>query len=301
MQGRTLMPNRYVLHHSYTVPFHVCAGPQFGLSCSFVIANEEQTQQTQPRLAVITPSGRVLVFNVSNMQLHLACLTHKSIALLGYSVIFDKLWYCSNNKKGLLILQHWQHTLHEFPAVRVLDLACTDQYIGRKAKFEELAIDGARGIDQRIVTASEAFDEAWFSRVVVSSEHGLVFFVGNDTERGQICIESYRVTSDNEQLVASIHHCVNTIRPRTRTHAVVTQDKLVVAYSYEEDVAGTLVPPLGLGIYIFNIQDLSFSHYIPMFQMELYFGDITPNWIAFHVPGTSHTKVVQITGGRVGH
>jgi hypothetical protein len=38
-----------------------------------------------------------------------------------------------------------------------------------------------------------------------------------------------------------------------------------------------------------------------MFDTELHFGDITPSWIAFHVPGTSHIKVVQITGGRVGH
>jgi hypothetical protein len=217
LQGRTLMPHRYVLHHAYTVPFDdVDAGPQiFGPSCSFVIANEEQSQQPQPRLAVITSWGGVKVLNMSNMQLDLDCLTRKSISLVGggYGWILDKLWYCSNNNKGLLILQHRQHPLQKEPVVRVLDLARTDQDIGREAEFEESAIDGARGIDQRIVTASEAFNEEWFSDVAVSSKHGLVFFVGNDTNSGQICIESYRVKSDGEELVASIRHRVNTSLP----------------------------------------------------------------------------------------
>ena len=248
----------------------------------------------QQRLTCLAPRGALVTLNPVTGVAGPLLFTREE----WYSFITDQLWYCKpgnsndDGDKGLLVLQHngWQ----PFEYCSVLDLAKNNEDIGRPVP----------GIDQSRIALSQAFrdDFEGLGDMTVSSEHALIFFVANDRQ-GRIGLESYNARTG--QHVASTRRQVGSPTPslRPRTTMTFSHDKLVVAYNTEEEDRGPATD-YGFGIYVFHCHDLSFCHYVPMFQDSPVYvhGKVsTEDWLTYDKPHSNITTAVQITGGTVRH
>ena len=289
---RWLKPNRYLLQSAYMVPVDLQEGFLFGPSCSY-----------GDRLYCLAAAGIVVTMDAEPKPLayHWTRQAEPSPLSLGYTYIFDKLWYCTtsttttnnNNSKGFLVLKH-QPDLRRGHDIRVMDLSQTNQDIDRA--------DSKTGMDHRRITPSGTFyteSGRLQGEVVVSERDGLIFFVGGFD--GTLSIESYDMTGQLVALTRKVaevrgfesHEYRNTI-------SVVTQHKLVVVYHTENPVNDS-VTDYGFGIYVFDCYDLSFCGYTPLFgNYEIYATSISKDWLFYHRPEMQSQFALRITGGNVG-